>query len=149
MLMQALPWLEHRRARLWFQLIFVLPLLLLLAACPSIEPVQRAETPEQKAFALYGTFVIMQEQGAKIVLDETTPAAVVRAIQAADRVAHPASKVLNAAAQQLQIARARLRNVENQTTLQEFEAALAVFNERWNEDAPKLRALIAAVEREL
>lgn len=141
------PWTAFRFHFRIFVLLLLLPVL--ATACSIAEPVKTAETPEQKGFALYATFVVMQEKAADVVEDPDTPGVVVEAIQKADRIAQPASKLLQAAAYQLQLARARLREVNDQTTLDEFQAALTTFNERLAEDGPKLEALIAAVREEL
>ena len=46
---------------------YCLLLIVGLQGCASSNPIARAETVEQKAFAAYGSFVIAQEQAAKLV----------------------------------------------------------------------------------
>jgi hypothetical protein len=67
---------------------------LLLAACGVLRPVSHAQTTEQKAWALYGEFVVYQEQGAALVQDPAVPAEVKAAIRAADQAAHPVAEAL-------------------------------------------------------
>lgn len=61
-----------------------------LTACQSLNPIAVAETSEQRAYALYGTFVIFEEQAAKIVQAPEVPDAVKRSLRDADAVAKPA-----------------------------------------------------------
>lgn len=49
----------------------------------AVNPVQQAETLEQKAYATYGTFVIFQERGAALVKDPAVPESAKRAISQA------------------------------------------------------------------
>lgn len=65
----------------------------MLAACLS-NPVKKAETFEQKAFALYGTYVIFQGRAADLVQDTTVPDQVKQALREADKVAYPAAESL-------------------------------------------------------
>lgn len=78
---------------------FVLLAVLTLAACAS-NPFSVAKTTEQKAYASYGTFVVMEQQGAKLIEDATVPVAVKRAIQRADAKAKPAADQLKLAVDQ-------------------------------------------------
>jgi hypothetical protein len=60
-----------RPLMLAFLLAISVPTTLLLPGCVN-SPVQQAETPEQKAYALYGTYVIFQEKAAELVQDSST-----------------------------------------------------------------------------
>ena len=74
-----------------------------LEGCSTVAgPVRAAETTEQKAFAMYGTFVVFEEQGAKIVADSRIDVNARRAIQRADLAAKPVADDLLAAALELQ-----------------------------------------------
>jgi hypothetical protein len=68
-----------------YQTFFLLAImLLLLQACAAANPVSKAETIEQRAFATYGTFVIIEEQAAKLVSSGQISDSAVRAIARAD-----------------------------------------------------------------
>jgi len=76
------------------QALLLLVVMLALHACGSANPLARAETVEQKAYAAYGTFVIIEEQAAKAVSSgELSRSAVVR-IGDADRRAKPVADSL-------------------------------------------------------
>lgn len=70
---------------------FVAALMLALAGCATSPkaPYDAAELPEQKAFAVYGVFVIYEEQGAAMVEDPRTLEAVKQAIKTVDAKAKP------------------------------------------------------------
>jgi hypothetical protein len=59
-----------------------------------MNPLSRAETVEQKAFAAYGTFVIVEEQAAKLVASGQLSANTVQAIAEADARAKPVADSL-------------------------------------------------------
>ena len=124
-------------------------LVLLLVGCNTLEPIQTAETPEQKAFALYADYVIYKEIGADLAEDPDTPDQFVLALAAAVQVGDPAAELLREVADQVTIARARLRAIPNQETEDELIVALQVFNENWVDAQPKLFAVIDAVKEAL
>lgn len=66
---------------------------LLVIACGA-NPVKQAETFEQKAFALYGTYVIFQGKAAELVQDAATPERVKQGLRDADKVAYPVAESL-------------------------------------------------------
>jgi hypothetical protein len=59
-----------------------------LAAC-SVNPFRTAQTLEQKADAMYGSFVIAQKQAVALVRDPSVPDSVKRALAEADAAAKP------------------------------------------------------------
>lgn len=68
-----------------------------LAGCQSANPVRVAETPEQRAYAAYGTFVIAQETAADLVEDASIPDGVrLRIISAEERAKPVADSLLDA-----------------------------------------------------
>lgn len=71
------------------QTFLLLVVMLALQACGTANPLARAETVEQKAYAAYGTFVIFEEQGAKLVASGEIPRSAVIRIGEADRRAKP------------------------------------------------------------
>ena len=62
-----------------------------LTGCSTLDPVKEAETLEQKGYAMYGTFVVYEEQAAKLIQDPGVPDNVKAAIQRADKTAKPAA----------------------------------------------------------
>jgi len=76
----------------------IVSFLFILCACAA-NPVADAQTPEQKAFALYGTFVVFEEEGAKLVASTEIPDTAKQAIRVADAKAKPVADNLYQAAQ--------------------------------------------------
>lgn len=66
----------------------------LLSSCASSNPIAAAQTSAQRAYALYGTFVVFEEQGAQLVENPAVPASFKAAIRKADAVAYPAANAL-------------------------------------------------------
>lgn len=68
-----------------------------LAGCQSANPIAAAETSEQRAYAAYGTFVIVQEKAADLAEDPAIPRGVkLRIIQAEERAKPVADSLLDA-----------------------------------------------------
>lgn len=92
--------------------VLVLPamflLVMLLSGCP-VNPVREAETFEQKAYALYGTYVIFQGKAAELVQDSTIPERVKVALRDADKVSYPVAERLVDAAGEV----SRIRDIIN------------------------------------
>jgi hypothetical protein len=125
-------------------LLGVACLMLTLSGCKSLTaPMAVADTAEQKAFALYGTFVAFEEVGASLAVDQTTPAAVRAAIKQADATAKPAADALLGAARQVLKVKAEIGAGTSS------EDRLAIVNAnllQWvTESQPKILALQCAV----
>lgn len=76
---------------------FTLLLLIGLQGCASSNPVARAETVEQKAYAAYGSFVIAQEQAAKLVSSgQLSNSSIIRIGQAEERAKGVADSLIPA-----------------------------------------------------
>lgn len=95
-----------------FLVPFLLPSMLLsvvaLSGCAAVQTanaVVAAETLEQRAYALYGTFVALEEAAVPLVRDKSIPKAVRKAIQRADARAKPLADRLRSLAVQLTAAR--------------------------------------------
>ncbi len=86
----------------WFSMVLALA----LVGCAG-SPLKVAQTTEQKAYALYGTFVIAEEQAAKLTAPTSnlSPAAKTAIIAASQR-AQPAMDVVLAGISQYETARA-------------------------------------------
>ena len=72
---------------------------MLLAACGTLNPVSVAQTTEQKVWALYGQFVVYEEQAAALVRSPSVSPETKARIKAADQVAHPLAEALFTSAQ--------------------------------------------------
>lgn len=69
--------------------------MVILTGCATFrEPVSIAETPEQKAYALYGTYVNVQEAALRYVQSPNASPEAIRIIKAADNVAYPIANAL-------------------------------------------------------
>ena len=77
----------------WYGAVSGVALAMLIVACTA-NPVKQAETFEQKAFALYGTYVIFQGEAAELVQDVATPERVKQALRDADKAAYPVAESL-------------------------------------------------------
>ena len=83
----------------------VAPILLafVVAGCASLTaPVQIAETPEQKAFALYGTYVTLQESVADIVEATEIDGNTLETIKEIDRAAYITANTMRQLAQAIE-----------------------------------------------
>lgn len=94
---------------IWLGLITVYAILTgLLPGCAN-NPVAAAQDVEQRAYAVYGSFVIVEEQAAKIVSDPNVPAAVKQALRGADARAKPSADALLGSLQAFQTTAAQLK----------------------------------------
>lgn len=126
-----------------YQTFFLLAIMLLLQACAASNPVAKAETIEQRAFATYGTFVIIEEQAAKLVSSGQIPDSAVRAIARADSQIKSVADALLDTALEFVVIRAQYE--AGATTEEKFVRAMNELN-GWIERArPLIATLIAAV----
>jgi hypothetical protein len=115
-----------------------------LAACGSLNPLSKAQTLEQKAYALYGQFTIVEEQAASLVQEASVPASAKKAIAQADAVAKPVADKLLAAT--LAVDRARDDLAAGRTTEEKLLIATANLQRWYDEVLPLIRDLAAAVK---
>ncbi len=123
---------------------YLIVVMLALQACAIADPIERAETTEQRAFATYGTFVIVEEQAAKLVSSGSIPDSAVRAIGRADAQAKPVADSLLDATLEFTVIRA-----EYEASGTGEERFVRVMNELngWVERArPLIANLISAVK---
>ncbi len=126
-----------------FQMYFLLAIMLLLQACAGANPIAKAETIEQRAFATYGTFVIIEEQAAKLVSSGQIPDSAVRAIARADsQVKTVADALLDTALEFLVI---RAQYEAGVTTEEKFVRTMNELNGWIERTRPLIAILIAAV----
>ncbi len=114
------------------------------ATLASIDPIGAAKTVEQRAYGVYGTYVIFQERAVPIVRDKKIPITIRRRIQQADRIVKPSADVVLATVKELSQARAAyqagLDTKERITILvTRLESGISTLT-------PKVQALVAAVQ---
>lgn len=109
----------------------------------SANPVAVAETPAQKGYALYGSFVIFEEQAVKVASDPMLPDNIRQAIIRADEAAKPAADKLQEALAQFESIRLEL--AAGTSTEEQLAIAAANLNRWVTEAAPLINSLIAAV----
>ncbi|MGI9250734.1 MAG: hypothetical protein ACR2PR_06015 [Pseudohongiellaceae bacterium] len=132
--------LLHRQ--LWFALF---ALTLVLQACATLtNPIETAKTAEQKAFASYGIFVVMEEQAAVLMQNPSIPNDAKIAIQKADALAKPAAdSLLNAA---LEVISVRKQFQAAQTTEEKLQLAIDNLDGWIITARPLINDLVSAVE---
>jgi len=121
-------------------------MLLALEGC-SVTPArvyQAAETPEQKAFAVYGTFVVYEEQAAVLVQDERVPAGFKSWIKSADARAKPLVDAMLEAA--LTVEQVRSDFAKGVTTLDKLVIVSMELDKWINRAVPAVEALVHAVK---
>lgn len=117
----------------------MLTVMVLGAGCASLNPVKAASTSEQKAYALYGSFVIFEEQAAKLYQSPTASARVKAALKAADAAAKPvADKLLDATQAVLAI---KVEIAAGTSTTDKLVIALQNLDRYITEAGPKIKAL--------
>lgn len=126
-----------------FLLAIAIPVTLMLPGCGTTSAVKQAETPEQKAYALYGTYVIFQEKAAELVQDSTTPEDVKRALREADRIAYPVAESLVDAVLEVEAIRQQVST--GMTSEEKLTIAISNLSTIYFSAAPKLLAVVAAV----
>lgn len=117
---------------------------LLLASGCALNPFSSAKTLEQKSYALYGSFVIFEEQAAELIQSPSVPNSVKAKIKAADAVAKPAADQLKVAADSLIAAKRELD--AGATTKDKVKIAAANLSTWYYDAAPKIKCLINVVE---
>lgn len=115
-----------------------------MAACASMNPVSKAETTEQKAYALYGTFVIFEEQAAKLVQSPEVPANVKQALRDADKAAKPAADAVLDGVQTVLTVRRQL--LAGETTEERLAIAVSNLNLWYSTARPKVEQLVKVVK---
>ncbi len=118
----------------------------MLAGCETVQAVNAvasAESVEQRGFALYGTYVVLQERAAELVTDKAIPKAVRKRVQQADGIAFPLAERVRALSIELNEARLKFNTLSGgaervQLAVVALARAIEVFG-------PSLQAVTAAV----
>lgn len=115
------------------------------ASVTEISAVAQAETTQQRAFALYGTFVVLEERAADMIADRSIPKTVRQRIQQLDKITKPAADIVFDLASQLNTAR-RTLDAPGGATSAKVAALTTQLAGAINTLAPRVSALVAAVE---
>lgn len=127
-----------------YLLTFIVMLNVALAGCAGYNPVAVAETPEQKADAVYATFVLFEQRAVSLAERAGTPQSVINSLARADRVVKPIMDSLQAAVSEVERVRADIAAGGDST--QDMLVVVTLNLEKWLiEAAPALQALIDAV----
>lgn len=113
-------------------------ILVLIAACTGTTV--RPKTSEQQAFYLYGTFVVAEEAGARLVSNPAVPEEIKSHIRALDSVAKPAADLMFEAA--LQVGAVREANADPALV----DAAIAGLDAAFADALPKIRNLMFVIK---
>lgn len=135
--------MQQNRDRQSFIAISIIAALVVIASC-AYNPVKDAQTPEQKAYALYGEFVVFEEAGAKLMQSTDVPVNVKAVIRDADSKAKPlADKLLDASLEVLKVRAAVKAGADTPARLQIVEDNLAQW---YASAAPRITDLVHAVK---
>jgi len=115
-----------------------------LSACGTLNPLSHAQTLQQKAYAQYGVFVVIEEQAAAIVQEASVPASAKQAVARTDAVAKPVADKLLAAVLAVDQIREDIR--AGKTTEDKLVIATANLQKWYDEVVPLINDLVAAVK---
>jgi len=106
--------------------LLLLLTLVVVASCASINPVGKAETLEQRAYAVYGMYVVFAEKAADLAENDALPDSVRLGLVTAEERASPVVASLLAAAEDMQT----LNNSTTRTSLEAWiDRALPLIND--------------------
>jgi hypothetical protein len=121
----------------------VTAVLLALASCASFNPMSNARTAEQRAWALYGTYVVFQEQAAGMVKDPAVSLATKEALKRAEAASYPVAEGLFTAGQEVIAVR---RQLEAGTTgAEQMDIAMRNLSEWYMRAQPLVTSLVDSV----
>lgn len=117
-----------------------------LPGCAS-NPVTAAQDSEQRAYAIYGTFVIVEEQAAKLVGSSQVPNPVVTAIKLADARAKPSADALVQAVRDYDAAVLAVKHGTVSANASVLSVASANLNQQVSQAQTDVAALVNAVKQ--
>lgn len=106
-------------------------------------PLSSGQDVSQRAYALYGTFVIVEEQGARLVQDTTVTSAIRHSIQTADAHAKPIADALASALRSYENVTAGLKTGE--TTTAQLATTNANLGDQIQQASGAIQSLVTAV----
>lgn len=136
--------LKIQASRLWLLLMVAVVCTTVLFGCKGANPVSVAETPEQKAFALYGVYVVFAEEALTLAQTPSVPASIRLGLVNAEAVAKPSADALKAAYDEaVMIAR---EVATGATPEEKYVIAITNLNKWVTDSAPVITALQTAVQ---
>lgn len=124
-------------------LVFAIGSAVTISAC-AVHPIATAQTTEQKAFAVYGTFTVYEELAAKLKSTPGTPQAVIVAMQKADNTAKPLMDATLDAT--ITVAMISDDLAKGKTTQDKLDVAVANLNDWVAKVTPEVDNLVTAVK---
>ena len=117
---------------------------LVVQACGAANPLAKAETVEQRGYAVYGTFMIAEEQAAKLVTSGELSDRAIIAIGDVDKAAKPAAEALVTVA--LEYAAVKRAYEAGETTEDSLSRATLALDRAISNMAPLIADLVAAIK---
>ena len=127
---------------------FIATFIVLLAGCASIgfkTPIEQAQSVEQRAYAIYGTYVVTQERAASLVRSGRLKRIYILRIKQADKIAKPAADAVLELTTDVIKTRKLLKTDKSKTA--RLEILVDSLNNAITNLKPKLTALVKAVEQ--
>ena len=133
-----------KQTQIDYRIAWLLLFVVALSGCTGMNPVKVAESPEQQAYAAYGTFVIFQEKAANIVEDRTIPRGVrLKIIEAEERAKPVADSLLDAFAEFLTV---KAEFQAGTTDEERFVIAANSLNDWVTQLAPLINDLVRSIK---
>lgn len=129
---------------------FAVPLVLLMivmSGCITTQqnPIHIAETPEQKAFALYGTYVNVREAAGRYVQGPSANDYGIKLVRATDKAVNPLAEALNDSAKAYRVARTSVGATATGEQIQAYQEAAASLDKAYNESYSAIHDMIDLV----
>lgn len=124
--------------------VFFATAFLVLTACASLNPMSAAKTNEQRAYALYGTFVVFEEQAAKLVQSPSVSPSLKQSLRDADARAKPAADGLMAVIDDLIKVQAEVK--AGTSSSDRLRIVLSRLDTWYFDTKPKVESLVLAVK---
>lgn len=126
--------------------LFRMAVIATLIGLSGCKVLQAGDTIEQKSYALYGSFVVFEEQAAKLVQEPEVPESIKEVLRDADSEAKPLADALLDAAGEVVLIKQAL--AEGKTTEEKVNIAIQNLSTRYYSAKPKIDRLRSLVTKE-
>ena len=126
------------------QVVYLLLLAVFVQGCANVNPIAAAETPEQRAYAIYGTFVIFSEKAADLAENAALPRSVRLGLVEAEEDARPVVDSMLEVLEEYETIRAQVDAGE--TGEERFVIVASNLNSWVDRVAPLVEGLVTAVK---